>query len=394
MSTLGAFTVNGRQLYPSNTTNRTNNTGIPGMLSLGDLFGGRSFQPPPPASRAPTTTGGGANQPIVNGGGQTVATITPAPPIGGGGSQYPRMVDQAAAAAWQDVQNAQTIERLNRERNEGVINDFAGRLPDYTNQRLGSLADADRLLGGDVTRLREQGGDDLATFDRNAADTIRTADRYAEGAVTSAEQTIKKFEDRRAQDMASAMVSLRSRMRDEEEMSGVNPDGTMKSLAQIESEKSQRNQQYRNEIAMTQTRIASEYNNTLAQIRALLPTVQLQAGSLASGTRKDLTIGRLSAEQGRRDYETLASGLNQVRAQLKTSGLASALQDEMNGRMAVADWKFNNPYSVVSTFGALMQLAALNTAPGAQNIAGYNPATGRSFPTSASPTPYRNVVIS
>ena len=293
-----------------------------------------------------------------------VRRIPPMVPTG------PRMLDQAAGFAFNDVNNAQRIEALNRTNNNLAIGGVGDRLGDITAQRLGGLADADQILQGDVERSREQGGDDLATFDRNAQDTIQTADKWANAADQTGRDAVAGMEDRRAQDMAAAMFSMKSRMRDEEAMSGANPDGTMKTPAQLNSEKMQRQEQYHQEIASMQTQIASMYNQGLSQVRQALANVQLNAGSLAAGTRQNLTMGRLDAEAGRRDYEKLAAATNSLRANLKVAGLGSALQDELAGRMALAQMKIDNPYSLVSTFSAFAQLAALATAPGSQAIQG------------------------
>lgn len=154
--------------------------------------------------------------------------------------------------------------------------------------------------------------------------------------VRRAEQALKDFEDRTAQDMSAAALGIREQLAGDFAalQGGMRPDGTMMSPAEMDSARYNLQAKAGRAVQTTLTGIMSQYNQQRAQMGM----------NVAAMTN--------AAEQW-----------NLQAQQINAANNLNALQLEAQGRTALSQYTMANKESVVSKFSGLMQLLHAGLTP-------------------------------
>lgn len=298
-----------------------------------------------PYSTSPYSPFGGSSN------GMMIAPLGAGSPFASG----PGALDQMAWAVGQDTQNTQNAMDFNWARN----NEAQAGFGQAVEQAPGNIMASGRQATGDLSEA-------IAAQRRIGSETVAYADN-------AAKETEQKFRDTTSAEIATQTAAISNQMRNQLEglNAGVNPDGTLMTPEQRESQRTQLQTQFAFQKAQIATTINSQFNKDLASLRTNLQGLGQQARGIQAGT------------------EQVASGLAQAMATVRQSSTLAATEALLQGRAQLAQMIQGNPYGTVSLFSGLAALFAAGTAPGAGNVRAFNTNPQQGQPQFAAPTMMR-----
>lgn len=187
-----------------------------------------------------------------------------------------------------------------------------------------------KQLEGDATGLRELGDKQVSEFDTRAKGIVDERRKGEDAEVAALTQGL----NRRYQ---SEMQTLKS---------GLNSDGTLMTPEQSAARRMELKQEVDTNLGSLLVQKAAQFRNDIAGLQTNLE--QLRGGVLG----------------GQRDLYIAAANIGSMIGNIMQTNELEATQLELSGRMALADYRRQNPKSHVSLFTSLANLYSIGTAPG------------------------------
>lgn len=335
-------------------------------------------------------------------------------PVSSFGNAPKSFLDQAASLLKWEYEAKQGAADRQFDRNAaatGTIGDTIGRgMGQFQTGLNTSLSEIDRIAGTTQSmqnRFENQNmaaiGDLVGVADKAVSSFNAGTDKYvkqgvndmrssADAAVSTAKDAVGSYNTGVTENAIQATVAgMRADYRNQKAMiqKGLNPDGTLMTMAERNEAANSLQKTTGLQIAQTVATVREQAQKTLASLKMGLSSTILGAGQLKGeaaklgmageqskleaeqtrvGARSTAIQGMLATQEGARQFQSMLSGLVQFGAQLRSATDSASLQYEMQGRQYMADAIRQNPETIMGVLSGLMSLATIGTAPGGANL--------------------------